>query len=72
MFDILDEKIKHDDAVETSRRERIAMGVAVAVLSILCSRRNLPSAQHLDQLPHYGVWISSRLPSSGGADTRTE
>ena len=35
MFDSLDEKIKHDDAVETSRGERIAKGVAVAVLSIL-------------------------------------
>jgi hypothetical protein len=35
MFDSLDEKIKHDDAVETSRRERIVKGVAVAILSIL-------------------------------------
>jgi hypothetical protein len=35
MFDSLDEKIKHDDAVETSRGERIAKGMAIAVLSIL-------------------------------------
>jgi hypothetical protein len=35
MFDSLDEKIKHDDGVETSRGKRIAKGVAVAVLSIL-------------------------------------
>jgi hypothetical protein len=35
MFESLDEQIKHDDAVETSRRERIAKGVAVAILSVL-------------------------------------
>lgn len=35
MFDSLDEKIKHDDAVEISRSERIAKRVVVAVLSIL-------------------------------------
>lgn len=35
MFDSLDEKMKHDDAVEVTRRERIAKGVVVAVLSIL-------------------------------------
>ncbi len=35
MFDSLDEKIKHDDSVEISRRERIAKGVAVAILSVL-------------------------------------
>jgi len=35
MFDSLDEKIKHDDTVETSRCERIAKGVAVAILSVL-------------------------------------
>jgi hypothetical protein len=35
MFDSLDEKIKHDDAVETSRSERIAKGITVAILSIL-------------------------------------
>jgi hypothetical protein len=35
MFDSLDEKIKHDDTVETSRGERIAKIVAIAVLSIL-------------------------------------
>ena len=35
MFDSLDEKIKHDDAVETSRSERIAKGMVVAILSVL-------------------------------------
>jgi hypothetical protein len=35
MFDSLDEKIKHDDAVETSRSERVAKGVMVAILSIV-------------------------------------
>ena len=35
MFDSLDEKIKHDDTVETSRSERIAKRVAVAILSVL-------------------------------------
>jgi hypothetical protein len=35
MFDSLDEKIKHDDAVETSRSERIAKRVVVAILSVL-------------------------------------
>ena len=35
MFDSLSEKIKQDDAVETTRAERIAKGIAVAVLSIL-------------------------------------
>jgi hypothetical protein len=35
MFDSLDEKIKHDDAVEISRKERIVRWVAIAVLSIL-------------------------------------
>jgi len=35
MFDSLEEKIKHDDAVEISRSERIVKGVAIAVLSIL-------------------------------------
>jgi hypothetical protein len=35
MFDSLDEKMKHDNAVETSRGERIAKGVAIAILSIL-------------------------------------
>jgi len=35
MFESLDEKIKHDDAVEISRRERVVKGVVVAVLSIL-------------------------------------
>ena len=35
MFDSLEDKIKHDDAVEISRRERIVKGVMVASLSIL-------------------------------------
>jgi hypothetical protein len=35
MFDSLDERIKHDDAVETSRRERIGKWVMVVILSIL-------------------------------------
>lgn len=35
MFESLDEQIKHDDAVEISRRERVVKGVMVAVLSIL-------------------------------------
>lgn len=35
MFDSLDETIKHDDAVEGSRRERIVKAVAVVVISIL-------------------------------------
>ena len=35
MFDSLDEKIKHDDQVETTRKERIAKAFAIAGLSIL-------------------------------------
>lgn len=35
MFDSLDEKIKQDDAVEVSRRERVVKGVVITVLSIL-------------------------------------
>jgi len=35
MFDSLDEKIKQDDAVEVSRKERVVKGVVIAVLSIL-------------------------------------
>jgi len=35
MFDSLDEKIKLDDAAETSRSERIAKGVAIAILLIV-------------------------------------
>ena len=35
MFDSLEERIKSDDTAETSRRERIIKGVAVAVISIL-------------------------------------
>ena len=35
MFDSLDEKIKHDDAVEVSRNERVFRMVLIAALSIL-------------------------------------
>lgn len=35
MFDSLDDKIKHDNAVEISPRERIVKGVVVTVLSVL-------------------------------------
>jgi hypothetical protein len=35
MFDSLDEKIKHDDAVEISRKVRVVRGAVVTVLSIL-------------------------------------
>lgn len=35
MFDSLDEKIKHDNAIAVTRRERIGKAVAIAVLSIL-------------------------------------
>ena len=35
MFDSLEDQIKHDDAVEISRRERIGKAVMVAALSIL-------------------------------------
>ena len=35
MFDSLDEKIKHDDAAETSRGERLLKGAVIAVLSIV-------------------------------------
>ncbi len=35
MFDSLDDQIKHDDAVETSRNERIVKGVVITVLSVL-------------------------------------
>ena len=35
MFDSLDETIKHDDSMETSRKERIVKAIAVAVVSIL-------------------------------------
>lgn len=35
MFDSLDDKIKHDDAVEVTTRERLVKGVVIAVLSIL-------------------------------------
>lgn len=35
MFDSLDERMKHDVNVESSARERVAKGVAVAILSVL-------------------------------------
>lgn len=35
MFESLDETIKHDDSVESSRKERIIKAVAVGVVSIL-------------------------------------
>jgi len=35
MFDSLDEKIRHDDELEVSRKERILKWVAIAILSIL-------------------------------------
>jgi hypothetical protein len=35
MFESLDDKIKQDDAVEISRKERVIKGVVVAVLSVL-------------------------------------
>jgi hypothetical protein len=35
MFDSLEERIKSDDSVGTSRRERIIKVLAVAVISIL-------------------------------------
>ena len=35
MFDSLDEQIKHDDAIEISRKERIVKAVTITVLSIL-------------------------------------
>jgi hypothetical protein len=34
MFDALDQIIKHDDAVESSLKERIVKGVVIAVLSV--------------------------------------
>jgi hypothetical protein len=35
MFDSLDDKIKHDEAVEKSPREQFVQGVAVAILSVV-------------------------------------
>ncbi len=35
MFDSLDEQIKHDDAAEITRRERIVKAALVAALSVL-------------------------------------
>ena len=34
MFDSLDEKIKRDDAAETTPRERIAKNLVIAVISV--------------------------------------
>jgi hypothetical protein len=34
MFDTLDDKIKRDDALETTPRERIFKNVAIVVLSV--------------------------------------
>jgi len=35
MFDSLEDQIKHDDAIEISRRERIGKAIMIAALSIL-------------------------------------
>jgi len=35
MFDSLDEQMKHDANLETTRRERVLRWVAVAVVSVL-------------------------------------
>ncbi|HUK16778.1 MAG TPA: hypothetical protein VLW65_10205 [Bryobacteraceae bacterium] len=35
LFESLDEKIQHDDAVEITQKERIGRWVAVAILSIV-------------------------------------
>ena len=35
MFESLDETIKHDQVKETTRRQRVGVGIMVAVLSIL-------------------------------------
>ncbi|MBS1855236.1 MAG: hypothetical protein JST11_07710 [Acidobacteria bacterium] len=35
MFDSLEDKIKQDDSVEISRKERIVKGVVITVLSIV-------------------------------------
>ncbi len=35
MFDSLDEKIKHDNEAETTRRERVIKGIVIAGLSVL-------------------------------------
>ena len=35
MFDSLDERIKHDDAAETTTRERIAKVAVISLLSIV-------------------------------------
>jgi len=35
MFESLDEKIKHDNEAETTRKERIVKGIAIAGLSVL-------------------------------------
>ena len=35
MFDSLEQKIKHDDALETSARERVTKILLIAVVSVL-------------------------------------
>lgn len=35
MFDTLDDRIKHDDQVEISTKERVVKGVAIAIISVL-------------------------------------
>lgn len=35
MFDSLDDQMKHDAALETTQKERILRGIAVAVVSLL-------------------------------------
>ena len=35
LFETLDEKIQHDDAVEITRKERIGRWVAIAVISVV-------------------------------------
>ncbi len=35
VFDSLDDQMKHDDAIEVSRKERIVKVLAIAVLSVL-------------------------------------
>ena len=35
MFDSLEDRIRHDNTVEVSRRERIMKGLAISLLTIL-------------------------------------
>jgi len=35
MFDSLDQIIKHDDAVENTRKQRVLEGVAIALISVV-------------------------------------